>query len=120
MSEDDWNITHQTVEDQVDSMLAVLKDAGAEEQISEIVNKVYRSYVRWLYAARVNRVSPEDAYSSAINLVNGIILETMTQMASSTKGKKSNRREWAEGFIEDLLKELDVDLTRIESGSGPH
>ena len=121
MKDEQWNITSDKVENQVDSMLAILKNAGADDQLRIAVDRVFRSYVRWLYAVRVNNVRPADAYTTVVHLINGMVLETMVQLASrDEKGDKISPRQWTEDFILELIANLDIDLKKIESTSGPH
>ena len=115
-----WDHINQDAQNQVDSMLMVLKDVKAGEEVCIIVDRVYRPYVQWLYSARRNGVEAEDARNSVINLVNGMILETMTQMASRSEDKVVNPKEWIEDFFNDLLTSLKGDLDRIQSGVGRH
>ena len=121
MNDDMWNITNPKVENQVDSMLVILKNAGADNQLRIAVDRVFRSYVRWLYAVRVNNVRPADAYTTVVHLINGMVLETMVQLASrDEKGDKISPRQWTEDFVLELIANLDIDLKKIESTSGPH
>ena len=116
-----WCITDDTVENQVDSMLVILENAGADDQLKAAVDQVYRSYARWLFAARNNNVRPIDAHTTAVHLVNGMILETMVRLASrDEKGDKISPRQWTEDFVLELIANLDIDLKKIEETSGPH
>ena len=121
IDDDKWCITDDSVEDQVDSMLVILENAGADDQLKAAVDQVYRSYARWLFAARNNNVRPIDAHTTAVHLVNGMILETMVRLASrDEKGDKISPRQWTEDFVLELIANLDTDLKKIEETSGPH
>lgn len=116
-----WNITTNSVENQVDSMLAVLEEAGADDQLKAAVDQVYRPYAQWLFAARENNVAPIDAHTTALHLINGMILETMARLGTRHgDGKKTSPREWVEDFILELIANLNADLEKIEGSSGPH
>ena len=114
-----WDSTDPRIENKVDTMLAVLKDAGGGEYVEVMVDRVYRQYIRWLCCAKTNQIDPVAARSTVISLMNAIVLETMVQMSSrDDEGRRIDPKMWVEEFIQDLVIDIDDNLDRIEQGAG--
>ena len=95
IDEEKWCITNDAIENQVNSMLTILEQAGADEQLKAAVDQVYRPYAQWLFAAKENNVRPIDAHTTALHLINGMILETMVRLGTKNEdGSRIGPREW--------------------------
>jgi hypothetical protein len=95
--------------------MVIMKDQGAEQVSVDSLDAIFRPYMHWVNDAQSNKVHPDLARNTLVNLISLMIMEMASRMSGrEDDGSKAPIEVWLGEFMISMRDELihDMELNR--------